>query len=61
MGVQNLVSTLNNERTRLIEMKSIDAIKETLVNKDFFNLLKIKKRNYLTLVRRCDISMNLAN
>ena len=29
--LQNVVSALNNEKTRLIEMKPIDAIKETLV------------------------------
>ena len=49
--LQNVVSALNNERTRLIGMKPIDAIKETLV-KQGFSLLKIMKRNYLMLVRR---------
>ena len=29
--LQNVVSTLNNEKTRLIGMKPVDAIKETLV------------------------------
>ena len=33
--LQNVVSALNNERTRLIGMKSINAIKETLVNQGF--------------------------
>ena len=30
-----MVSALNNERTRLIGMKSIDVIKETLVKQGF--------------------------
>ena len=29
--LQNVVSSLNNEKTRLIEMKTVDAIKQTLV------------------------------
>ena len=29
--LQNVVSSLNNEKTRLIEMKPVDAIKQTLV------------------------------
>ena len=33
--LQNVVSALNNERTRLIGMKPIDAIKETLVKQGF--------------------------
>ena len=34
--LQNVVSALNNEKkTRLIEMKPIDAIKETLVKQGF--------------------------
>ena len=32
---QNVVSTLNNEKTRLIRMKPVDAIKETLVEQGF--------------------------
>ena len=46
--LQNVVSALNNEQTRLIGMKPIDAIKETLVKQG----LEIRKRNYLMLVRR---------
>ena len=33
--LQNVGSALNNEKTRLIEMKPIDAIKETLVRQGF--------------------------
>ena len=47
--LQNVVITLNNVKTRLIGMKPVDAMKQTL---DFLNLLKITKRNYLMLIRR---------
>ena len=33
--MQNVVSTLNNEKTRLIGIKPVDAIKETLVEQGF--------------------------
>ena len=33
--LQNVVNALNNERTRLIGMKPVDAIKETLVKQGF--------------------------
>ena len=33
--LQNVVSALNNEKTRLIEVKPIDAIKETSVKQEF--------------------------
>ena len=33
--LQNVVSVLNNEKTRLIRMKPVDAIKETLVEQGF--------------------------
>ena len=33
--LQNVVSAINNEKTRLIGMKPVDAIKETLVEKGF--------------------------
>ena len=33
--LQNVVSSLNNEKTRLIDMKPVDAIKETLVRQGF--------------------------
>ena len=38
--LQNVVSTLNNERTRLIGMKSVDAIKQTLVKQGFSQPVK---------------------
>ena len=33
--LKNVVSTLNNEKTRLIGMKPVDAIKQTLVKQEF--------------------------
>ena len=38
--LQNLVSVLNNEKTRLIDMKPVDAIKEMLVRQGFSQLAK---------------------
>ena len=38
--LQNVVSALNNEKTRLIEMKFIDTIKETLVKQGFSQPVK---------------------
>ena len=35
--LQNVVSALNNEKTRLIGMKPVDAIKETLVEQEGFS------------------------
>ena len=35
--LQNVVSALNNERTRLIEMKPIDAIRQTFLVKQGFS------------------------
>ena len=50
--LQNVVSALNNEKTRLIGMKPVDAIKQTLVEQGFSQPTKETKRNYLTLVPR---------
>ena len=38
--LQNVVSALNNERTRLIGMKPVDAIKQTLVKQGFSQPVK---------------------
>ena len=38
--LQNLISALNNENTTLIEMKPIDAIKQTLVRQEFSQPVK---------------------
>ena len=38
--LQNVVSALNNEKTRLIDMKPVDAIKETLVRQGFSQPVK---------------------
>ena len=51
--LQKVVSALNNEKTRLIEMKPIDTIKETLVRQGFSQPVKtITKKNYSMLARR---------
>ena len=50
--LQYVVSSLNNEKTRLIGMKPVDAIKQTLVEQGFLNPPKSMKRNYLMLVPR---------
>ena len=38
--LQNVVSALNNEKTRLIEMKPVDAKKQTLVKQGFLQSVK---------------------
>ena len=38
--LQNVVSALNNEKTRLIGMKAVDAIKQTLVKQGFSQPVK---------------------
>ena len=38
--LQNVVSALNNKKTRLIEMKPIDAIKQTLAKQGFSQPVK---------------------
>ena len=38
--LQNVVSTLNNEKTRLIGMKPVDTIKQTLVEQGFSQPVK---------------------
>ena len=58
--LQNVVSALNNEKTRLTGMKPVDAIKQTLVE-GFSHPPKSMKRNYSTLVPRLDIFMNLVS
>ena len=51
--LQDVVSALNNEKIRLIEMKPIDAITENLVRQGFSQPVKtIMKKNYSMLVRR---------
>ena len=45
--LQNVVSVLNNEKTRLIEMKPIDAIKETLVKQGFSQPVKDYEKKLL--------------
>ena len=45
--LQNVVSALNNEKTRLIRMKPVDAIKQTLVEQGFSQLTKEYKEKLL--------------
>ena len=45
--LQNVVSTLNNEKTRLIRMKPVDAIKQTLVEQGFSQPSKEYKEKLL--------------
>ena len=60
--LQNVVNALNNEKTRLIEMKPVDAIKETLVKQRFSQPVKeYEGKLYLTWVPRWDIFMSLVN
>ena len=46
--LQNVVSALNNEKTRLTGMKPVDAIKQTLVEQGFSQPAKSMKKNYST-------------
>ena len=57
--LQNVVSSLNNEKTRLIGMKP-DAIKQTFVKQGFSQPVK-EYENYLMLVPRLGTFMNLVN
>ena len=56
--LQNVVSALNNEKTRLIGMKPVDAIKETLVEQGFSQPTKEYEDKLLDVGPRLDIFMN---
>ena len=45
--LQNVVSSLNNEKTRLIGMKPVDAIKQTLVKQGFSQPVKVYEEKLL--------------
>ena len=45
--LQNVVSTLNNEKTRLTGMKPVDAIKQTLVEEGFSQPVREYKEKLL--------------
>ena len=47
--LQNVVSALNNEKTRLIGMKPVDAIKQTLVKQGFSQPVKNYKEKLLDI------------
>ena len=49
LRLQNVVSALNNEKTRLIEMKPVDAIKQTLVEQGFSQPAKEYKEKLLDI------------
>ena len=48
-GLQNVVSALNNEKTRLIGMKPVDAIKQTLVKQVFSQPVKDYEEKLLNI------------
>ena len=50
--LQNVVSALNNERIRLIEMKPVDAIKQTLVKQGFSQPVKDYKEKLLDVATK---------
>ena len=45
--MQNVVSALNDEKTRLLEMKPFDAIKQTLVKQGFSQPVKKYKEKLI--------------
>ena len=47
--LQNVVSALNYEKTRLIEMKPVDAIKQTLVTHGFSEPVKDYEEKLLNI------------
>ena len=47
--LQNVVSSLNNEKTRLIGMRPVDAIKQTLVEQGFSQPVKEYKEKLLDI------------
>ena len=47
--LQNVVSSLNNEKTRLIGMKPVDAVKLTLVEQGFSQPVKEYKEKLLNV------------
>ena len=50
--LQNVVNTLNNEKTRLIGMKPVDAIKQTLVEQEFSQPVKEYEKKLLDVGTR---------
>ena len=60
--LQNVVSAFNNEKTRLIGMKPVDAIKQTLVKQGFSQPAKEYEEKLLDIDTFLDIShQNLSN
>ena len=47
--MQNVVSALSNEKTRLIEMKPIDAIKQTSVKQGLSQFVKNNKERLINV------------
>ena len=59
--LQNVVSALNNEKTRLTGMKPVDAIKQTLVEQGFSQPTKEYEEKLLDVGTKGDIFMSLVN
>ena len=60
--LQNVVNALNNEKIRLIGMKPVDAMKETLVKQGFSQPVKQYEEKLLDVgVPRLDIFIKLVN
>ena len=57
----NLVSSLNNEKTRLIGMKPVDAIKQTLVKQGFSRPVKDYEEKLLDVGTKVRYLYGLAN
>ena len=59
--LQNIVSALNNEKTRLIGMKPVDAIKQTLVNQGFSQPVKNYEEKLIDVGTKVRYFTSLAN
>ena len=49
--------SLNNEKTRLIGMKPVDAIKQTLIKQGFSEPVKEYEEKLLDVGTNCEISL----
>ena len=59
--LQNVVSALNNEKTTLIGMKPVDAIKQTLVEQGFSQPVREYEEKLLDVGTKVDIFTSLVN
>ena len=60
-GLQNVVSFLNNEKTRLIGMTPVDPIKQTLVEQGFSQPVKEYEEKLLDVGTKVSIFTSLVN